>query len=141
VRHTDGDKLATDGGTDMHGTTAGGTLANGVTFNGTLDLTGASNTRVSVLGNMTLGGTILIGSASGSYAYVSFDGGSQTLSGSGTIVFGSSISNTLRLGTANTTLTIGPGILIHGQSGGIGYNPNFGGPTNVAFINQGSIKA
>src|SRR5207247_8228135 len=115
--------------------------ANGVTLNGTLDLTGANSTSVSVTGNLTLGGTILIGSASGNYGYVSFDGGNQTLSGNGTVLFGSSTANALRVGTANTTLTIGANILIHGKSGGIGFNPNLGGQSPATFINHGTNPA
>src|SRR5439155_23547620 len=136
-----GGTLATTGGGVLLATTNGGTLANGVTLNGILDLSAASGTGVSVTGGLTLGGTVLIGSASGNYGVLSFDGGNQTLSGNGTVVFGSSVTNTLRVGTANTTLTIGANILIHGKTGGIGFNPNAGGPSNVAFINQGTIQA
>src|SRR5262249_44428389 len=41
----------------------------------------------------------------------------------------------------STTLTLSPTITVHGQNGTIGYVSYFGGPSNVAFINQGTIQA
>ena len=38
-------------------------------------------------------------------------------------------------------LIIGPGVLVHGQNGVIGYNGNFAGSSNVTFTNQGTINA
>ena len=133
------------GGTTITATTSGGTLA-GVTLQGTLDATSTSGVGVTVTGGLTLdGGTVLIGSNTGSYAVVSFDGGNQTLGGSGSVVFGSytGFGNTLWTGkTAGTNLTIGPGILIHGQNGVVGTNTNFwGGSSNASFTNQGTINA
>ena len=44
--------------------------------------------------------------------------------------------NLLHLVTSGTTLTIGPGITIHGQNGAIA----LGGPQNVSVTNQGTIS-
>ena len=40
--------------------------------------------------------------------------GTQTLSGSGTVVFGNFITPTMRLTAADTTLTVGAGITVRG---------------------------
>src|SRR5262249_20928771 len=50
-------------------------------------------------------------------------------------------ANTLQEGVAGGTLTIGPGVTVHGGSGGIGYNPNYDVPSNVTVVNQGTIAA
>src|SRR5262249_11155655 len=92
-------------------------------------------------GGLTLGGTVLLGSASGNYGLLSFDGGSQALGGGGSVVFGSSVANTLRVGTAGATLIIGPGVLIHGQGGEVGASPYVGRPLNGGCASQGTIKA
>ena len=77
------------------------------------------NVRVTVTGNLTLGGgsaTVLIGSNTGNtgtYGILSFDGGGQLLGGSGSVVFGSSTNNSMRAGpTANSALTIGPNVTV-----------------------------
>ena len=62
--------------------------------------------------------------------------GSQTLNGSGTVVFGDSAANDLVLGNAGTTLVIGSGITVRGQDGTLG-----GGAANVSVVNQGTISA
>ncbi len=54
---------------------------------------------------------------------------------------GNSVYNTLQEDVAGGTLTIGPGVTIAGGSGAIGYDPSIGGPSNVAFANQGTIDA
>ena len=45
------------------------------------------------------------------------------------------------MATAGTALTIGPGVVVRGQSGTVGYSPVWGGPSNVAVVNQGTIQA
>ncbi len=137
-----GGTLATTGSGALVGTTSGGLLSNGVTFNGTLDVT-TNGAVVSVIGGMTLGGTMLIGSNTGNRGVVSFRGGIQTLDGTGTAIFGTSIANTLWTGeVSGTNLTIGPNILVHGHSGFVGPNPSFlGGFGDGAVINQGTINA
>ena len=59
------------------------------------------------------------------FGYLNFTG-SQTLGGTGTVVFGQYSPNTLQVSEASTTLTIGSGITVRGQSGGVGYNPSLG---------------
>ena len=141
----DGGALATTGSKGLIATTSGGTLANGVTLNGTLDLTTANNVHVAVTGGLTLGnGAVLeIGSNTGLYGYVSFNGGNQTLGGAGSVLFGSSTVNTLWTGqSSGTNLTIGPNILIHGQNGVVGVNSGgLGNFTDGTFTNQGTIDA
>ncbi len=112
----------------------------GVTVDGNVTVSG--NSGVTVQDGLTLNGTATLGAASSSvYGYMNFMG-SQTLSGTGTVVFGQYSPNTLLLGQADTTLTIGSGITVRGQSGGVGYNPSLGlGTSNAAVVNQGTIQA
>ncbi len=140
-----GGTVATTGASTLVATNTGGTLANGVTFNGTLDATTVNGAHVSVTGGLTLGsGTVLqIGSSTGNFGYLSFNGGTQTLGGTGSVLFGSSTGNTVWVGeSSGTNLTIGPNVLIHGQNGVVGINPNrLGSFTNGTFNNQGTINA
>src|SRR5947207_4006582 len=65
-----------------------------------------------------------------------------TLFRSGTVTFaGSGPYNLLQVATAGTTLTIGAGVVVRGQSGTVGYNSNWGGPKNVRVDNRPPIKA
>src|SRR4029077_8903049 len=68
--------------------------------------------------------------------------GTQTLSGTGTVIFNSNNDgrNALAVVNGGTTLTIGSGITIRGGYGVVGYSPTWG-PSNVAVINQGTISA
>ncbi len=143
-----------DGGTVLGGTitTAGGaTLVvngtgtfNGVTMDGTLDVGSSVNAAdLTVTNGLVLNGTALVGNPTNINAgYITF-GGSQTLGGSGTVVFGENATtyNALRLADGGTTLTIGPGITVEGQNGTIGYSSAWGGPQNVSVVNQGVISA
>ncbi len=83
-----------------------------------------SGGTVNVTGGLTDNGTIDL-------ADMNFNG-TQTLGGSGSVLLQSS---EMYLGQANTTLTIGSGILIHGN----GYIGN--GPAGSAVINDGTIDA
>jgi hypothetical protein len=108
-------------GTTITGTTAGGTL-NGVTLNGNLDLTGANGVNLTVVNGLTLDGTATLGQG-GNYGYLTF-GNSQTLAGTGTVVFaGSNGSDALYTPSGSTTLTIASTISVHGQSGYVGAGP------------------
>ena len=83
---------------------------------------------------LTLDGTATLGSATSySYATLSFSG-SQTLGGTGDVVFGDGGSQISV--SDNATLTIGPGITIHGQAGTIGSSFN-----SETVVNQGKIGA
>src|SRR6185369_16383418 len=90
---------------------------------------------------------MLLGSADGStYAYLYFQDNAaiaQTVSGTGSIVFGGNGSSTIQNymasggGTGATgTLTIGPGITIHGKYGQINNAYAQG-----RIVNQGKISA
>jgi uncharacterized repeat protein (TIGR02543 family) len=118
-----------------------GGLLNGVTITGSLDvgnsIYGAS---LAVTNGLVLDGTALVGGFNSSYGGIDFCG-SQTLSGQGTVVLGSSSANSLWLAYDNTTLTIGSGITVRGQYGQIGYSAYwYGGGLNLAVVNQGLIS-
>ncbi len=125
-----------------------GTL-DGVTVDGILDLTGnlLTNYRTQVaalaLDGLVLNGTAYVGDAAG-LTYGALDFGTagfvttnQTLSGTGTIVFGKHGalgSGDLNFPDRPGTVTIGPGITIHGNAGTID-GPNSVGPVT----DQGTI--
>ena len=128
-----GGSITTQAGSRIHSTTL-----DGVTINGDFKVVG--NSSVTVTNGLTLGGTATLGEG-GTYGLFNFSG-TQTLSGTGSVVFGSAASrNMLRMTTAGTTLTIGPDVTVRGQSGTLGYSPNFGGPTNVSIVNHGTVEA
>ncbi len=116
----------------------GGTLS-GVTLDGTLDLASNNVANVTVTGGLTLNGTIDIGSAGNTtYGWLNFVG-AQTFAGTGAVLFGGSAYgndqiNTATLNGDSGTLTIGPGITIHGKNGSIGN-------AALPLINQGTIAA
>ena len=116
-----------------------GTL-DGVTLDGNAVVSG--NTGATILDGLTLNGTLAVGSPSiNLFGYVEFSG-TQTLGGTGTVVFGESIDNALIVSEAASALTIGPGVTVHGQTGTVGYDENvLSTPTNVAVLNQGTIEA
>ena len=118
---------------------SGGTL-DGVTLNGNLDLS-ATNANATVLDGLTLNGTATLGA----YADLYFSG-SQTLGGTGTVLFQNQYANALIAGGNGTTLTIGPGITVHGGgnqsfSAQIGHSGYWPGGTNVSVVVQGTINA
>jgi RHS repeat-associated protein len=108
----------------------------GVTLDGTLNLSfTAFAALVNVSGNLTLnGGTISMGGA----CQMTFVG-SQTLGGTGSVLFDTSSAGNTGLSVAGgTTLTIGAGISIHGTNGFVGNNL---GTANTSIVNHGSISA
>ena len=132
-----------DGGTVDVGTgtnlvLAGSTL-NNVTLSGNYQLAG--NSLIYIENDLTLDGTLTLGN-SDLYGILYFVGGaSQTLGGSGTVVFGGTSSDD-SLALSNGTLTIGSGITVQGQTGYVGFSPEIGGsPNNVTVVNQGTIQA
>ena len=132
-------------GTTLKGTTSGGTLSN-VTLQGNLDLTGAANVRVNVSGGpLTLSNaTVSLGDGGGNYGLLIFSDDAAALAGSGSVVFANGfqgVYNTLQENASGGTLTIGPGVTVHGGSGSVGYNANWGGFANVSVVNQGTIAA
>ena len=102
----------------------------GVTLDGTLDVSSVFAPKMTVTNGLTLNGTILLGAANGSTSGLLTAQGTQTWSGSGSILFGGSNTTTISISTG-ATLTLGPGLTVHGQSGAI----------NGTFINQGTISA
>ena len=98
------------------------------------------NNSVVVEDGLTLNGTATLGDSTG-FGLLYFEG-TQTLGGSGTVVFGTfDTRNALMVASAGTTLTIGAGITVQGQNGYVGYDPNFGGSPDVSVVNQGTIAA
>ena len=111
-----------------------GTL-DGVTVDGAVTVT--TDSYLYVKDGLTLNATLTLGDSNGYYGLVDFEG-TQTLDGTGTVVFsGPSSGNSL--GLSSGTLTIGSGITVEGQSGYVGYSPSFRG--SPALINQGTIEA
>ncbi|HEV3298069.1 MAG TPA: malectin domain-containing carbohydrate-binding protein [Planctomycetaceae bacterium] len=113
-----------------------GTL-DGVTIDGNLDLSQFRDDYVDVRDGLTLNGTAFVGDASGATYGGLYFTNTETLSGTGTVVFGkSSSSNFLSDARGFVTLTIGPGITVRGSSGRI--EAPYGGDK---VINQGTISA
>ncbi|HRD99499.1 MAG TPA: hypothetical protein PLA97_24195, partial [Rubrivivax sp.] len=82
---------------------SGGNLLNGVTLAGNMDMAGAGQVSQRVTGGLALGGTVSVGSGS----YLNFQG-TQTLSGTGSIVFADNNGNNrLNVDGAGSVLTIG----------------------------------
>jgi hypothetical protein len=117
-------------------TNSGGTLS-GVTLSNDLD--GTTNFGyATVINGLTLNGTANLGNSGGATTGYLYFSGTQTLDGTGSVVFGTSINNGLYFtpGSIGTTLTIGSGVTIHGQTGYLGY---YG--TSCTLVNQGTISA
>ena len=111
-----------------------GTL-DGVTVDGAVTVT--TDGYLYVKDGLTLNATLTLGDSNGYYGLVDFEG-TQTLDGTGTVVF-SGPSSFNSLGLSSGTLTIGSGITVEGQSGYVGYSPSFRG--SPALINQGTIDS
>ncbi len=132
----EGGSYSASGGASLVFTSSGGTL-DGVTANSNLDLSEVYGASVTIKDGLTLNNTtVLLGNESGStYGYL-YTNGTQTLGGTGTVLFGGSSSNTLYAASGgNATLTIGSGITIHGTAGSLrDYYTS-------TIINQGTIAA
>ena len=108
---------------------SGGTLV-GVTLHGLLDLTLGTDTTITNGLSLDQGQIALQGSTALSFQ------GSQTLGGSGDVsLTGMFATNGLSVPIGGSTLTIGPNVLIHGNSGFVG------GLNGGTFTNQGTIAA
>lgn len=107
----------------------------GVTIDGDLYVAGQNPAAV-IKNNLTLNGTIYLGDTTsgqiGSLLYF----GSQTLSGTGSVVFVGSSGNGIGPQLLSTTLAIGSGITIRGQSGAI-----YGFGSGSAVIDAGVVSA
>jgi hypothetical protein len=117
------------------------TIAAGVTMDATQDFGSPHEDYTYVRGGLTLNGTLRLGSAGGSsFAQLIFQG-SQTLGGTGSVVYGASTSNALyAYGNGSTlpaTLTIGSGVSIQGGNGTVsGY---YTVSSTDSIINNGTI--
>ena len=92
-----------------------------------------------VSGSLTLNGAINLGNASGTvYGDLYFENGPHTLSGTGTVTFGTSTVNYLEAFGPNSaaTLTIGSGITVQGGSGTVG-----GYYSADSLVNDGTITS
>ncbi|MFO0938840.1 MAG: Ig-like domain-containing protein [Gemmataceae bacterium] len=86
----------------------------GVVVNGTLRVVGQRYTKVS--DGLTVNGTLILGDdETNNMGRMQFNG-SQTLGGTGTVLFDSFNSNYLS-GSGSMTLTVGPGVTVKGKSG------------------------
>jgi len=122
----------TTGGAALVGVS--GTL-DAVTVNGNLDLFASV---VNVINGLVLNGLARVGHPSnGGVGSLVFNG-SQAISGSGSVVFGNSGCNTLRVPLATTILT--NRLLIHGNNGQIGFSTCVGGVYGN-LVNEGTISA
>jgi hypothetical protein len=92
--------------------------------------TGAFTPFIVVSGGLTLNGVAYLGLGTTS-ARLDF-AGSQTLGGTGEVLLANSSSNVIR--PTSGTLTIGPGIRVHGQAGAVGLN-------TLSTVNQGTVSA
>jgi hypothetical protein len=128
------------GGQGITFTSSGGML-DGVTSNTFIDLAFIAGAYAHVRDGLTLGdgAVIYMGyedlTDEGNSGKLYFDN-TETIGGTGTVCFGAFSSSTIyAAGTSNATLTIGPGITLHGASGTL---TDFHTGT---IINQGKITA
>ena len=95
-------------------TTGGGTLSNSA-VEGTINLSAATGAALTVTNGLELDGIINIGADSGSnYGVLTFSG-SQTITGSGSIDFGSSTANQLLVNNGTVDFVVA----IHGDNGSV----------------------
>ena len=124
-----GGTITTSGGNVLTAVNSSNTIS-GVTLDGTLDMGSVFAPKMNVTSGLTLNGTILLGGTSGSDVGTLTAQGTQTWSGTGSILFGGSDTTSLAI-SSGATLTLGAGLTLHGQSGEI----------SGTFINQGTIDA
>ncbi|MEP6764718.1 MAG: hypothetical protein ABJB66_10430, partial [Gemmatimonadaceae bacterium] len=130
-----GGALTTSGNGTVTFSNNGANFISGVALNGTVDMTAATST-VRVTNSMTMsGGLVKVDKGS----VLAFQG-TQSLSGTGSILFGSDVNSKLAIDQSNAQFTIGSGILVHGQSGIIGAQ-HFVGTNNAIIVNNGTISA
>jgi RHS repeat-associated protein len=139
-----GGTLEATAATALVGSISGG-LLDGVTLHGDLLLT-AQGSWLRVTNGLTLHGTTTIGAGTLSFNNRLEFAGSQSLDGTGTVVFSEGRNTGLEAVTPGMTLTLGPGLTVRGgttaaDAGHIGYIPARNGPANVSVINQGTISA
>ena len=130
-------------GADLAATSAGGTLDT-ITLQGTLDET-ANGSSVTLLDGLTLNGEIDLGNTAGTTYGKLLAGNTETITGTGSIVFrggtsGAGLVNLIGT-TGASTLTFDTGISVRGNVGTIGHlASNNTGSANGVFINKGIIQ-
>jgi len=134
-------------GTTLRGTVSGtGSIAVAEQAGGTLDAVTLNAVPMTIRGHLrvtnglTLNGatTTLLADGTGSDRLLEFVG-TQTLGGSGEVVFSGSVSRNLVLANGGT-LTIGPGVTIRGAAGIVGQDPGASGVDSQLVV-QGRIVA
>ena len=128
--------LTESGGAELFFTNQGGTL-DGITTTGNLDLASNNGAQVNVQDGLTLNNaTILVGNAAGSTYGTLYFTNTETLGGSGTVLFGKHGSNAL-YADGSSTLTVGSGMTVRGSNGTLSQNY----PYTATVINQGTLQA
>ena len=97
------------------------------------------NGSLSIAGGLTLNGTAYVGAADGSTRGDIYFDGTQTVGGTGGIVFGGHRGNTefdTNLVESLGTVTLGPNLTVHGENGTL-LTVN----ASNSFINQGTLAA
>ena len=91
---------------------------------------GTSNYTLNVVNGLTIHGVLQLGSGT-IYSHLTF-GNTQTIGGTGAIVFANNTSNTVDTSTSGFTITFGPTLTLRGDKGTIS--------NNASYILQGSLK-
>jgi hypothetical protein len=95
------------------------------------------NVNMGVTGDLTLDSATL---NLQNWGEVYFNSAAATLGGTGTVFFADTNGSSGLRPVANAgQLTIGAGITVKGSGGTIGYISQWGGPTNVTVVNQGTV--
>ena len=110
-----------------------GVTLDGSTVDGNLDV--LSSVLV-VTNGLTLNGTLRVGATDGSTAGTVEFNGTQTLTGAGDVLLGANSSNSVGLTTNTSTLTLGSGIEVHGNTGAL-----YGISTDDTIVNDGTVAA
>ena len=124
----------TSGNGSFRPTNNASNVLSGATFSGTLDMASAIAVE-QVTGGLTLNGLVNINNSSD----LVFNG-TQTLSGTGQIVFGATGNNRVAVDGGGRTLTIGSGVTIRGENGNVGPGALSNGSNN-SLVNNGTISA
>jgi hypothetical protein len=104
----------------------------------TVQATNGSFTSLFVRNGLTVNGTIDIGDTAGTFFAVLRPTMTETIGGSGTIVFGGNTSNTIQTQGNGDTVTFGPSLTLRGKSGTITGDNTGGFISN--FVLQGTLQ-
>lgn len=125
------------GATVVAGTTLVGQtgILSGVTLAGPLDMASGVSNVITVVGGLLLNSTLTLGGNIIGHSGKLLFQGSQTIAGTGTVVFGVDANNEMAIDAGNT-LTLAAGLTLRTAPGGYGI---VNGPGNV--VNQAAILA